>query len=88
MSCIPLLEKIKRKRSLYMIFRPPHRFCMNSIFQVLDAALFQALILFIFDSPADTITITHQARNSEGFARGAVAAAEWLDGKKGFLYIR
>jgi 4-hydroxy-tetrahydrodipicolinate reductase len=31
-----------------------------------------------FDSPADTIEITHTARNREGFARGAVRAAQWL----------
>jgi 4-hydroxy-tetrahydrodipicolinate reductase len=33
-----------------------------------------------FDSDADTITITHRARNREGFASGAVRAAEWLAG--------
>jgi 4-hydroxy-tetrahydrodipicolinate reductase len=32
----------------------------------------------IFDSPADTITLTHEARNREGFAAGALRAAEWL----------
>lgn len=37
----------------------------------------------IFDSPCDTISITHSARNREGFARGAVQAAEWVHGKKG-----
>lgn len=37
----------------------------------------------MFDSPCDTITITHEARSREGFARGAVQAAEWLHGKKG-----
>jgi 4-hydroxy-tetrahydrodipicolinate reductase len=31
-----------------------------------------------FDSAADTIEITHTARNREGFASGAVFAAEWL----------
>jgi 4-hydroxy-tetrahydrodipicolinate reductase len=32
----------------------------------------------IFDSAADTITLTHTARNREGFAAGALLAAEWL----------
>ncbi len=32
----------------------------------------------IFDSPADTIELTHTARNREGFASGAVHALEWL----------
>jgi 4-hydroxy-tetrahydrodipicolinate reductase len=31
-----------------------------------------------FDSAADTIELTHTARNREGFAAGAVMAAEWL----------
>ncbi len=37
-----------------------------------------------FDSPADTITLRHTARSREGFASGAVRAAEWVAGKKGF----
>ena len=31
-----------------------------------------------FDSPADTIELTHTVRNREGLATGAVRAAEWL----------
>jgi len=37
-----------------------------------------------FDSSADTITLRHTARNREGFARGALKAAQWVVGKKGF----
>lgn len=37
-----------------------------------------------FDSAADTITMRHTARSREGFARGALKAAQWLVGKKGF----
>jgi 4-hydroxy-tetrahydrodipicolinate reductase len=37
-----------------------------------------------FDSSADTITLRHTARSREGFARGALKAARWLTGKKGF----
>lgn len=40
-----------------------------------------------FDSEADTITLTHQARNREGFAQGAVLAAEWLLSKKGYFTL-
>ncbi len=36
-----------------------------------------------FDSEADTITLTHTARNREGFAAGAVLAAERIVGKRG-----
>ncbi|MBI4232530.1 hypothetical protein HY605_04830 [Candidatus Peregrinibacteria bacterium] len=38
-----------------------------------------------FDSPADRILITHEARCRDGYALGAVKAAEWLQGKKGFF---
>ncbi len=36
-----------------------------------------------FDSAADTITLRHTARSREGFARGALRAAQWIPGKKG-----
>jgi 4-hydroxy-tetrahydrodipicolinate reductase len=38
-----------------------------------------------FDSPDDLIEISHRARSRDGFARGAVLAAELLRGKKGFI---
>jgi 4-hydroxy-tetrahydrodipicolinate reductase len=38
-----------------------------------------------FDSAADTIEITHTARGRAGFALGAIQAAEWLQGKKGYF---
>jgi 4-hydroxy-tetrahydrodipicolinate reductase len=37
-----------------------------------------------FDSPADTITLRHAARSRDGFALGAIKAAEWVKGRKGF----
>jgi 4-hydroxy-tetrahydrodipicolinate reductase len=37
-----------------------------------------------FDSAADTITLRHTARSREGFASGAIKAAEWVAGKEGF----
>lgn len=37
-----------------------------------------------FDGPADQILLTHNARSREGFAAGAILAAEWVNGKKGF----
>ncbi len=38
----------------------------------------------IFDSPADTITLEHNAKSRRGFAEGALMAAEFIYGKKGF----
>jgi 4-hydroxy-tetrahydrodipicolinate reductase len=36
-----------------------------------------------YDSQVDSIEIKHTAHNREGFALGAVVAAEWLQGKQG-----
>lgn len=41
----------------------------------------------VWDSPTDSIEITHTSRNRLGFALGAVKAAEWLKGRKGFFTI-
>lgn len=38
-----------------------------------------------WDSDVDEITIEHRAKSREGFALGAVMAAEWVKGKKGWL---
>ncbi len=37
-----------------------------------------------FDGKADQILLEHFARSREGFASGAILAAEWIVGKKGF----
>src|SRR5277367_4891694 len=39
----------------------------------------------VLDSPSDTIYVCHDAKSRRGFADGAVRAAEWLNGKKGFF---
>jgi len=41
-----------------------------------------------FDSPAETITLTHTARDRTGFARGALAAARWVNGRRGWFSMR
>ena len=41
-----------------------------------------------YDSPADTITITHDAHNRSGFALGAVLAAEYTAGHTGLLGMK
>lgn len=40
-----------------------------------------------FDSPYDQISISHDAKNRNGFALGALRAAEWLDGKQGLYTL-
>ena len=38
----------------------------------------------VLDSSADRIYLCHDAKSRQGFAEGAVRAAEWLAGKRGF----
>jgi 4-hydroxy-tetrahydrodipicolinate reductase len=38
-----------------------------------------------FDGPAETITLTHSARDRTAFARGALVAATWVRGKRGWF---
>lgn len=41
----------------------------------------------LYSSEVDQIEFKHTAHNRHGFALGAVVAAEWLQGKKGFYQI-
>ena len=41
-----------------------------------------------FDGPSETIELTHTVRDRAVFARGALSAAKWLIGKKGWFSIR
>ena len=38
-----------------------------------------------FDGPSDTIELTHSARDRRGFASGALLAAQWVQGKRGWF---
>ena len=42
----------------------------------------------MIDSEYDSIQLTHTAKNRRGFALGALAAAEWLNGKKGMFTMK
>jgi len=41
-----------------------------------------------YTSDIDELEIKHTAKNREGFARGAIAAAEWLIGKTGYFEMK
>jgi 4-hydroxy-tetrahydrodipicolinate reductase len=41
-----------------------------------------------FDSAADTITLTHTARDRSVFARGALEAARWVHGRRGWFSMK
>ena len=41
-----------------------------------------------FDGPAETITLSHSARDRTAFARGALTAAKWIQEKRGWFTMR
>lgn len=41
-----------------------------------------------YSSPIDTIDIVHTAHSRDGFAKGALSAAEWMIGKKGIFSMK
>jgi 4-hydroxy-tetrahydrodipicolinate reductase len=41
-----------------------------------------------FDGPAESITLSHSARDRSAFARGALQAARWITGKRGWFSMR
>jgi 4-hydroxy-tetrahydrodipicolinate reductase len=41
-----------------------------------------------FDGPAETITLTHSARDRTAFARGALTAAKWIQGRRGWYTMK
>lgn len=41
-----------------------------------------------FDGASDTIELTHRARDRRGFAAGALLAARWLEGRRGWFTMQ
>lgn len=41
-----------------------------------------------FDAAGETITVTHTARDRSGFAHGALEAARWIAGRRGWFSMR
>jgi len=41
-----------------------------------------------FDGPSESITLTHTARDRGGFARGALTAATWVAGRRGWFTMQ
>lgn len=41
-----------------------------------------------YESAIDTVSLKHEAHSREGFAKGAILAAEWLMGKKGVYTMK
>jgi 4-hydroxy-tetrahydrodipicolinate reductase len=77
-----VLASMKRKKSVVWD-KPQGKMAPDTIhYASLRVGSVPGLHSLVFDSPADTLEIRHSARNREGFASGALLAAEWLTAQK------
>ena len=80
-----ILRKVKRKTEIVTSLDNrqilPHELLVSSS-RVGDVAGTHSVT---FESPVDSIQITHSAHNRRGFAVGAVLAAEWIQGRTGIF---
>lgn len=74
-------------KALFSLLNQSYPTLSPDIFTSLRCGSIPGTHTICFDSPADTITLSHAARNREGFASGALRAAEWLQNKKGFFTL-
>lgn len=82
-----LIKNIKRKNKM-LFEKIDRKIEANELhFASLRAGSIPGTHVVGFDSSADTIELKHVARNREGFALGAVMAAQWIQNKKGFYDI-
>jgi len=66
----------------------PHLSNQNPSIACIRAGSIPGTHVIGFDSEADTIFLEHRARSRQGFAEGAVLAARWIAGRKGFYDFR
>lgn len=80
-----LIDNIKRKTS-WIVGKEPEK---NEIgIKAIREGEVPGIHTVIYESEVDSIRITHDAKSREGFALGAVIAAEFTHGKKGFLTMQ
>ena len=82
-----ILENLERKKSWTLVGAAPVEADSIGIEAIREGEV-PGIHTIVYDSPVDSITITHSAKSREGFALGAVMAAEFIQGKKGFLSMQ
>ncbi|MGH2575925.1 MAG: 4-hydroxy-tetrahydrodipicolinate reductase [Ignavibacteria bacterium] len=78
-----LIEKIKRKDAIVNDKNDLSNHELNIVSKRIEDAVGNHKV--IFDSEADIITLEHNSKSRRGFAEGALAAAKFIHGKKGFF---
>ncbi len=83
-----ILQNSRKKKEL--LFGTPQKAIAKDRLQVVSTRIGAAVgkHTVLFDSDADCIELVHTAKNRSGFALGALVAAEWLNGKKGWYTMK
>jgi len=83
-----ILQHVRRKKEMF--HEMPHSQLKTDQIQVTATRVGSVVGTHrvTFDSEADTIELTHSAKNRQGFALGALIGAEWLKGKKGVFTMK
>jgi 4-hydroxy-tetrahydrodipicolinate reductase len=83
-----ILQHVRRKTE--MMHESPHRKMKPGEIHVTSTRVGNVVGTHrvLFDSDADSIELVHNAKNRQGFALGALIAAEWLKGKKGVFTMK
>lgn len=85
--CETLLKEIKRKQKVIHHLENRAIAADELLFTSERIGSVPGTHTVLFDSPADSISLSHIARSRDGFATGAVAAANWIVGKQGLFTI-
>jgi len=80
-----ILEKIQRKKR-WSLPTVPHDASTLEVTSIRLGHVFGQHQVLI-DGPSDHLVLEHTAKNRDGFAMGAVHAAEWIQGRKGFYSV-
>ncbi len=80
-----LLKNIKRKKKMAFDRITDRKIAPDELHVAsIRAGFMPGTHVVGFDGAADTIELVHTARSRAGFAEGAIMAARWLNGRKGF----
>lgn len=83
-----ILQHIRRKKT--MIHETVHKEIKPEQLHISSTRIGNVVgtHMVLFESEADSVELTHTAKNRSGFALGALIAAEWLRGKKGIYTMK
>jgi 4-hydroxy-tetrahydrodipicolinate reductase len=83
-----VLQNVRRKKEMF--HEAVHSGIRNEQLHITSTRMGETVGIHnvMFDSDADSITLTHSAKNRSGYALGALIAAEWLKDKKGVYTMK